>query len=60
MSSTQIKLYFFAKSKDLTGLNEAVMVLGESSLTGNDLLVLIIDEYPKYEFEKQINFRSKI
>lgn len=49
MSSTQIKIYFFAKSKDLTGLNEAVMVLGESSLTGNDLLALIIDKYPKYE-----------
>ena len=44
---TQIRLYFFAKSKELTGLNEAVMHLEESNLTGNELLGKILSVYPK-------------
>jgi hypothetical protein len=44
---TQIRLYFFAKSKELTGFNEAVIHLDEQNLTGNELLNKILNEYPK-------------
>jgi len=47
MSSTKIRVCFFAKSKELTGLNETVMVFEQNNLTGNDILDFIINKYPK-------------
>lgn len=46
-STTQIKVYFFAKSKELAGLNETRMDLDISTLSGNELLDIIINKYPK-------------
>lgn len=47
MSSTIIRVFFFAKSKELTGLNETLMKIEQNVITGDDLLDLIINKYPK-------------
>jgi len=47
MSSVKVRLIFFAKSRDLTGLKKAELELDESSVTGTQLLEVIVQSYPK-------------
>ncbi len=42
-----MRLIFFAKSRDLTGLKEAELELNETGLTGTQMIELIVEKYPK-------------
>ena len=46
-----MKIQFFAKARDLVGLNETIFNLNDLKhclLTGEELLNLIVKEFPKY------------
>lgn len=49
MNTVEIKVIFFAKSKELVGLNESKVSLKES-ITGQELLYALTDAFPKYTF----------
>jgi hypothetical protein len=44
-----VRVLFFAKSKELSGVSATKIELEKSGFTGNDLLETIINKYPKFE-----------
>ena len=42
-----IKVLFFAKSRDLSGCSSVMLDLENESITGSDLVEMIIKKYPR-------------
>ena len=47
MNHIEVNIIFFAKSRELVGLNTTVLKLDTDTLTGDQLLSSIINKFPK-------------
>ena len=47
MSQIEVNIIFFAKSRELVGLNTVVLKLDTDTLTGDQLLATLINTFPK-------------
>lgn len=43
----QIEILFFAKSRELAGLNKGRLQLDTNQLTGHEMLEILLTKYPK-------------